>query len=86
MGYKCNIRRIWWFISLPLTLFYGEVGRRVGQRLGGFVNLVVALFVFLMRANLMGIIPYVFGVTAHICVSFIFGLPLWIRLILSSFK
>nr|YP_009192182.1 ATP synthase F0 subunit 6 [Owenia fusiformis]ALO81690.1 ATP synthase F0 subunit 6 [Owenia fusiformis] len=71
---------------MPLMLFHSEVGRSIGRQLGGFVNLVVSLFLMLMVVNLMGMIPYVFGVSAHICFSFIFGLPLWFSLILSTFS
>lgn len=45
----------------------------------GIVFLRVLRFIFLIRSNLIGLLPYVFRFTAHIYVTLGLGLVLWIR-------
>nr|QLY89863.1 ATP synthase F0 subunit 6 [Viviparus viviparus] len=62
----------------------GQIFRSFGLNLGGFLNLITALFLFLISVNLSGLIPYVFSPTSHLVVSFSLGFPLWLSLILSG--
>nr|YP_009742302.1 ATP synthase F0 subunit 6 [Mammilla mammata]QID90397.1 ATP synthase F0 subunit 6 [Mammilla mammata] len=61
-----------------------QIFRSFGLNLGGFLNVVSALFVFLIFMNLSGLIPYVFSPTSHLAVSLSLGLPLWLSLIISA--
>nr|YP_003204776.1 ATP synthase F0 subunit 6 [Cymbium olla]ACF04870.1 ATP synthase F0 subunit 6 [Cymbium olla] len=70
-------------MSFKITVS-SQVFRSTGSNLGGFINIVTALFLFLILANFSGLIPYVFSTTSHLAISFSLGLPLWASLILSS--
>nr|AKL90672.1 ATP synthase F0 subunit 6 [Columbella adansoni] len=61
-----------------------QVFRSFGVNMGGFVNVVSGLFVFLIMMNMSGLIPYVFSPTSHLAVSLSLGLPLWLSLIVSA--
>ena len=61
-----------------------QVFRSFGLNLGGFINIVAGLFVFLIFLNLRGLIPYVFSPTSHLAVSLSLGLPLWLSLLVSG--
>nr|YP_010119555.1 ATP synthase F0 subunit 6 [Ficus variegata Roding, 1798]QRB78538.1 ATP synthase F0 subunit 6 [Ficus variegata Roding, 1798] len=61
-----------------------QVFRSYGLNMGGFINIITGLFLFLIFMNLSGLIPYVFSPTSHLAVSFSLGLPLWFSLILSA--
>ena len=61
-----------------------QIFRSFGLNLGGFINVVTALFLFLIFINLRGMIPYVFSPTRHLAVSLSLGLPFWLRLIVSA--
>lgn len=54
------------------------------MNIGGFINIVSGLFLFLIVINLSGLIPYVFSPTRHLAVSLSLGLPLWLSLIVSA--
>lgn len=61
-----------------------QIFRSFGLNMGGFINLLSALFLFLIFINLRGLIPYVFSSTRHLAVSLSLGLPLWLSLIVSA--
>jgi len=61
-----------------------QVFRRFGLNLRGLLNVITALFLFIVLANLSGLIPYVFSSTSHLAISLSLGLPLWFCLILSG--
>nr|QHE65362.1 ATP Synthetase Subunit 6 [Neptuneopsis gilchristi] len=61
-----------------------QIFRSYGLKMGGFVNVVSSLFLFLILMNLSGLVPYVFSPTSHLSVSLSLGLPLWLCLIISS--
>ena len=61
-----------------------QVFRSFGLNLGGFMNVITGLFLFLIFLNLSGLIPYVFSPTRHLAVSLSLGLPLWISLLVSG--
>nr|YP_009503294.1 ATP synthase F0 subunit 6 [Gemmuloborsonia moosai]AXA45230.1 ATP synthase F0 subunit 6 [Gemmuloborsonia moosai] len=61
-----------------------QIFRSYGMNMGGFMNILSGLFLFLIIINLSGLIPYVFSSTSHLAVSLSLGLPLWFSLILSA--
>nr|ADB93501.1 ATP synthase F0 subunit 6 [Potamopyrgus antipodarum]AVY52146.1 ATP synthase F0 subunit 6 [Potamopyrgus antipodarum] len=61
-----------------------QIFRSFGFNMGGFINVVTGLFLFLIFMNLSGLIPYVFSTTSHLVVSLSLGLPLWFSLIISA--
>nr|QBL75768.1 ATP synthase F0 subunit 6 [Lambis lambis] len=61
-----------------------QIFRSFGLNLGGFINVISGLFLFLIVMNLSGLIPYVFSPTSHLAVSLSLGLPLWLSLIISA--
>nr|YP_010044592.1 ATP synthase F0 subunit 6 [Bufonaria rana]QPF24615.1 ATP synthase F0 subunit 6 [Bufonaria rana] len=61
-----------------------QIFRSFGLNMGGFINVISGLFLFLIIMNLSGLIPYVFSPTSHLAVSLSLGLPLWLSLIISA--
>nr|ATZ70035.1 ATP synthase F0 subunit 6 [Conus venulatus] len=61
-----------------------QVFRSFGFNMGGFINLITGLFLFLILMNMSGLIPYVFSTTSHLAISLTLGLPLWLTLIISA--
>nr|QFG38937.1 ATP synthase F0 subunit 6 [Austrofusus glans] len=61
-----------------------QVFRSYGMSMGGFINVIAGLFMFLIMMNLSGLIPYVFSPTSHLAISLSLGLPLWLSLIISA--
>ena len=51
----------------------------------GFRSILISLFVIFIIINFLGLLPYRFSFSRHMVFSFIFGLPLWFSLIISSF-
>lgn len=83
----------WYWVATPrynviIRLFKDTVSSQIfrsfGLGIGGFVNILTALFLFLIFINLIGLIPYVFRTTSHLAVSLSLGLPLWLSLIISA--
>nr|QHD26821.1 ATP synthase F0 subunit 6 [Hemifusus tuba] len=61
-----------------------QIFRSFGVNMGGFINIITGLFLFLILMNLSGLIPYVFSSTSHLAISLSLGLPLWLSLIVSA--
>nr|QGZ08680.1 ATP synthase F0 subunit 6 [Euspira gilva] len=72
------------FINIFKETGSSQIFRSFGLNLGGFLNVVSGLFLFLIFMNLSGLIPYVFSPTSHLAVSLSLGLPLWLSLIISA--
>nr|AXA45372.1 ATP synthase F0 subunit 6 [Mitromorpha fischeri] len=72
------------FMYLLKDTVSSQIFRSYGLFIGGFANVVAALFMFLILMNLCGLTPYVFSVTSHLSVSLSLGAPLWFLLILSA--
>nr|YP_009059449.1 ATP synthase F0 subunit 6 [Aliger gigas]AIN37245.1 ATP synthase F0 subunit 6 [Aliger gigas]QWL25113.1 ATP synthase F0 subunit 6 [Aliger gigas] len=75
------------WVSITMTFkdtVSSQIFRSFGLNLGGFINVVSGLFLFLIVMNLSGLIPYVFSPTSHLAVSLSLGLPLWLSLIISA--
>nr|YP_009483980.1 ATP synthase F0 subunit 6 [Pomacea bridgesi]YP_009563670.1 ATP synthase F0 subunit 6 [Pomacea diffusa]ART65942.1 ATP synthase F0 subunit 6 [Pomacea bridgesi]QAX27157.1 ATP synthetase F0 subunit 6 [Pomacea diffusa] len=71
-------------ISIFKTTISSQVFRSFSVSLGGFMNVISGLFLFLIFMNLLGLIPYVFSPTSHLAISLSIGLPMWMSLILSA--
>nr|QFG38823.1 ATP synthase F0 subunit 6 [Aeneator valedictus] len=61
-----------------------QVFRSYGMKMGGFINIITGLFLFLILMNMSGLVPYVFSPTSHLAVSLSLGMPLWLSLIISA--
>lgn len=59
--------------------------RTFSTHIKGFSSIVVSLFVILIIINFLGLLPYGFSYSRHMVFSLIFGLPLWLSLIMSRF-
>nr|AUI11301.1 ATP synthase F0 subunit 6 [Calliostoma zizyphinum] len=73
-----------YLLNAPKTFITSQLMRSFGIKLGGFINIVSALFLLLILLNLTGLIPYVFSVTSHLAISLSLGFPLWLSLIISG--
>lgn len=51
----------------------GMVDENIGPKGRAFVPFIFSLFVFILIANLIGLLPYAFTVTSHIAVTFAFA-------------
>nr|YP_003204737.1 ATP synthase F0 subunit 6 [Fusiturris similis]ACF04844.1 ATP synthase F0 subunit 6 [Fusiturris similis] len=71
-------------ISIFKDTVSSQIFRSYGMNMGGFMNIITALFLFLILMNLSGLMPYVFSPTSHLAVSLSLGLPLWLSLIVSA--
>nr|YP_011014777.1 ATP synthase F0 subunit 6 [Fulgoraria chinoi]WQB41283.1 ATP synthase F0 subunit 6 [Fulgoraria chinoi] len=61
-----------------------QIFRSHGLNMGGFINVITGLFLFLIVMNLGGLVPYVFSPTSHLAISLSLGLPLWLSMIISA--
>lgn len=71
-------------VSLFKDTASSQVFRSFGINMGGFVNVITGLFLFIILINIRGLVPYVFRPTSHLAVSLSLGLPLWLTLIVSA--
>ncbi len=51
----------------------GMVDENIGPKGRAFIPFIFSLFVFILIANLIGLLPYAFTVTSHIAVTFAFA-------------
>nr|ATZ70009.1 ATP synthase F0 subunit 6 [Conus calhetae]ATZ70021.1 ATP synthase F0 subunit 6 [Conus calhetae] len=72
------------FMNLFKDTASSQVFRSFGLNMGGFINLITGLFLFLILMNMSGLIPYVFSTTSHLVVSLTLGMPLWLTMIISA--
>jgi len=72
-------------VITPLKLIFSQLQRTSSTYLKGMSLIVTSLFIFIIVINLAGIIPYTFRLSRHLIISLSFALPLWLRLIVSSF-
>ena len=80
-----SFNQINWIIRYPLDIMNIQSSRTFSYHLKGFTSIVVSLFIMLILINLAGLLPYRFRYSRHMVFSLIFGLPLWLCLLLSSF-
>nr|YP_010952638.1 ATP synthase F0 subunit 6 [Acanthopleura vaillantii]WMQ53045.1 ATP synthase F0 subunit 6 [Acanthopleura vaillantii] len=75
----------WYALVIKLKSFMiTQASRTKGSDIGGFNNIIISIFLMLVISNLLGLSPYVFSTTSHLVFSFVFGLPLWLTLVLSG--
>nr|WNO18557.1 ATP synthase F0 subunit 6 [Pectinodonta sp.] len=63
---------------------FSQTARSLGSKMGGFGLVICSFFIVLININLCGLLPYVFSSSAHLSLSFSFGFPLWLSLVLSG--
>lgn len=73
-------------IIAPFLLIITEqLSRTFISNLKGLSQTVATLFFSIIAINLLGLIPYFFSTSSHLIFTLIFGLPLWISIIMSRF-
>ena len=75
---------VFWLLATPTHIMTQQADRTNTTNIKGLTGLLVPLFVFIISINFIGIAPYVFSSSSHLIFTFALGLPLWLRLILSS--
>lgn len=73
------------FLRYPKDTAHSQVSRTFGAHLKGFSGLITATFLLILVTNLTGLLPYVFRTSRHLYLTLSLALPLWLRLIISSF-
>lgn len=76
--------QISWVLSYPLDLINIQRMRTNTTNIKGLTRVLVSLFIMIISINFIGVAPYVFRSSSHLVFTFALGLPLWLRLILSS--
>lgn len=62
-----------------------QLSRTTSINLKGISSLVTTLFILIILVNLIGIIPYSLSSSRHLILTLSIGLPIWLRIIISSF-
>lgn len=68
-----------------IIIIYAQLARTFINNLKGLRQIVTTLFFSIITINLLGLIPYFFRTSRHLIFTLIFGLPLWLSIIISSF-
>jgi len=74
-----------WILAYPLDIINTQSVRTLCRHIKGFSGIVVPLFVIFILTNFIGLLPYSFSYSSHIVFSLIFGLLLWLSLVISRF-
>lgn len=73
-------------IAFPLiNVIMTQLSRTLSINLKGISSIVTALFITIIGINLIGIIPYSLSSSRHLILTLSIGLPMWLRIIISSF-
>jgi len=73
-------------IKSPIKeIIYTQISRTSGKNLKRFSSSLTSIFIILIIVNLIGLIPYTFSTSRHLIFTMSLGLPIWLRLILSTF-
>ena len=75
----------WLTISIFLFI-YNQISLTLIKYIKRINFIITSLFIILLLLNLSGLIPYIFSISRHLIFSLTLRLPIWISLILSSFK
>lgn len=67
-------------------VIFAQLLRTYSSNLKGLSSIISPLFIFIILINLLGMTPYLFRLRSHLIITFSFGLPLWLRLVISSFS
>lgn len=81
-----SLNQYFWLFNLPISIINEQSLRTNSTHLKGFTTILVRLFIFIILANLIRIIPYVFSSSSHLFFTLSLGLPLWLSLIVSRVK
>nr|YP_010610634.1 ATP synthase F0 subunit 6 [Cirroctopus glacialis]WAP91389.1 ATP synthase F0 subunit 6 [Cirroctopus glacialis] len=73
-------------IMFPKMIINIQLTRSFSMNMGGFSLLISSLFILIINFNLLGLLPYVFSSSSHLCMTFCLSLPLWLSLIMSSYQ
>lgn len=71
---------------------YEFVSNMIGQSIadektaGRYFPFIFFLFSFILFSNLVGMVPYSFCVTSHLCVTFTLGIVIWIATVIVGFR
>jgi len=68
-----------------LLIITAQLSRTFISNLKGLSQTVATLFFSIITINLLGLIPYFFRTSRHLIFTLIFGLPLWLTIIISRF-
>jgi len=68
-----------------IQLIFTQLSRTNTTHLKGLRSLVSAIFISIILINLFGLIPYIFSTSSHLIFTLTIGLPVWLRIVLSSF-
>lgn len=73
-------------VTFPLiNVIMTQLSRTLSINLKGMSSIVTALFITIIGINLIGIIPYSLSSSRHLILTLSIGLPIWLRIIISSF-
>lgn len=67
------------------TVIINQLNRTFIFRLKGIRAIIAPLFLLIIIINLFGLIPYIFRTSRHLIFTIRLGLPIWLRIILSTF-
>lgn len=68
-----------------ILLINAQLAHTFINNLKGLSQIVSTLFFSIIIINLLGLIPYFFSTSRHLIFTLIFGLPLWLSIIISRF-
>jgi len=84
--YWMSMGRFLWSLTLPIDLICNESIRSTSYHLKGYCSFIVPLFLILIIINLIGLVPYRFSYSSHIVFCLVLRFPLWLWIIISSFR
>ena len=68
------------------SIIHSQLIRTQSKSLKGLPEIVTALFLLILLTNLIGLIPYTFSLSRQLIITLSFGLPIWLRIIISRFS
>nr|AVJ52342.1 ATP synthase F0 subunit 6 [Symphylus caribbeanus] len=74
--------RINLLISSVTTKLHEEFKMLLGSGMKGMTLLMIAMFMFILTNNAMGLLPYVFTSSSHLVFTMTLALPLWLSIML----
>ncbi len=68
------------------SIIFNQLSRTFSVRIKGLTSIISSVFIIIILINLIGLFPYIFSTTRHLIFTLAFGLPIWLRIILSGFS
>nr|AVJ52330.1 ATP synthase F0 subunit 6 [Odontotarsus purpureolineatus] len=65
-----------------ISKLHGEFKMLLGPKNKGMTLMMIALFMFILTNNAMGLLPYVFTSSSHLVFTMTLALPLWLSIML----